>query len=299
MVLGMVLLPILAAACGVDEYRPDRPDRFTTAANCLQSYRDNLQAAAGYAVRTLTVATGDPGFPPWWEGGTTDEHPDWKRNDPYLGRGYEGAVTFEVAERMGVPEDRIRFVPFGYTRSFAPGPKPFDFAVQQISYLPERAKDVAFSEGYLDVDQALVSVRGSTIATATSIGVLTNAVLGAASGTTSLAYLEDHIRPTTAPTVFEDLRAAVRGLRDGEVDGIVVDLPSATMIAERRVPDGVLVGRLPAAGSQEHFAMAFQRGSPIVQCVDLALREMKADGTLDALRRAWLPDASGVPLIGG
>src|SRR5262245_2891321 len=133
--LGMMVLPLLAAACGVEEYHADIPDRFTTAANCLQSYRDTLQAAAGYSIRTLTVATGDPGFPPWWEGGTTDEHPDWKRNDPYLGRGYEGAVTFEVAERMGVPEDRIRFVPFGYTRSFAPGPKPFDFAVQQISYL--------------------------------------------------------------------------------------------------------------------------------------------------------------------
>jgi polar amino acid transport system substrate-binding protein len=298
-IVGLAALSMLAAACAPVEYQADTPSAYRTAASCLQSNRDNLHAAAGYANRYLTVATGDPAFPPWWEGGTTDEHPEWKPNDPYLGRGFEGAVAFEVAERLGVPGDRLRFVPFGFNESFAPGPKPFDFVLQQISYLPERAEDVDFSEGYYDVEQALVSVEGSPIATASSLDELKDARLGAPIGTTSLDSIEDTIVPNTPPTVFDDLRTAVRGLEEGRVDGIVVDLPSASFITGVQVTDGVIVGRLPTTGAQEHFAMAFEDGSPIVECVDLALREIKEDGTLDELRREWLPDGSGVPLIGG
>ena len=109
--------------------------------------RDNLYAAAGYANAYLTVATGEPAFPPWWEGGTTDEHPQWTLNDPYLGQGFEGAVAFEAAERLGFSEDRVRFVQIGFHESFAPGPKGFDFVLQQISYLPDRAEAVDLSDG--------------------------------------------------------------------------------------------------------------------------------------------------------
>jgi polar amino acid transport system substrate-binding protein len=259
--------------------------------------RDNLYAAAGYANAYLTVATGDPAFPPWWEGGTTDEHPEWTLNDPYLGLGFEGAVTFEVAEHLGFSEDRIRFVPTGFTESFAPGPKGFDFVLQQISYLRERTESVDFSEGYLDVHQALVSVRGSPIAGATSIEELKEATLGAPIGTTSLNVIEDTIQPTTRPAVSDDLSAAVEDLKNGQVAGIVVDLPSASFITTAQVPQGVVVGRLPSVGSQEHFAMAFEKGSPLVECVNLALQEMKDDGTLDAIRQKWLPDTADVPSI--
>lgn len=112
------------------------------------------------------MATGDPAFSPWWEGGTTDEHSEWELNDPYLGQGFEGAVAFEVAERLGFSEDEVTFVPIGFDCLFAPGPKDFDFVLQQISYLPERTEGVDFSESYYDVNQALVSVQGSPIADA-------------------------------------------------------------------------------------------------------------------------------------
>ena len=113
---------------------------YLSAAGCLQVNQDYLYTTGGYALRYLTVGTGDPALPPWWEGGTTTEHPDWKPNDPYLGRGFEGAVAFEVAERLGFADDDVRFVPVAFTESSAPGDKDFDFVLQQIPYLADRAR---------------------------------------------------------------------------------------------------------------------------------------------------------------
>jgi polar amino acid transport system substrate-binding protein len=298
-ILSLAMLAPLAAACAPQEYQADTPSQYQSAAGCAQVNRDNLEAAAGYANAYLTVGTGEPAFPPWWEGGTTDEHPEWRLNDPYLGEGFEGAVTFEVAERLGFSEDRVRFVAIGFTESFAPGPKIFDFVLQQISYLPERADAVDFSEGYLDVHQALVSVRGSPIADAASLQELEDAKLGAAIDTRSLGYIEDAIQPSSPPARYDDRSAAVQGLKEGEVDGIVADLPSASFITDVQVPEGVVVGRLPSAGSREYFAMAFEKGSPLMECVNLALQEMKGDGTLDEIRREWLADTPDAPLIEG
>ena len=296
---ALAAMSLLGATCAPQEYHADTPSQYQTADSCAQVNRDNLHAAAGYFNASLTVATGDPAFPPWWEGGTTDEHPQWKRNDPYLGQGFEGAVTFEAAERLGFSEDSVRFVEIGFNESFAPGYKGFDFALQQISYLPERAEHVDFSEGYYDVSQALVSVQGSPIADATSFEELKGATLGAPIGTTSLTYIEDNIQPSTQPAVYDDLGAAVKGLKNGEVDGIVVDLPSASFITSVQIPEGVIVGRFPTVGRQEYFAMAFEKGSPLVQCVNLALQEMKVDGTLEEIRQKWLPNDADAKVIEG
>jgi polar amino acid transport system substrate-binding protein len=295
--IWFVVLSSVTAACGVQEYHPNTPAVYLSAAGCLQSNQDNLYTTGGYAIRYLTIATGDPAFPPWWEGGITDEHAEWRMNDPYLGEGFEGAVAFEVAERLGFDAEDVRFVPVDLRESFAPGDKDFDFALQQITVLPGRMKGVDFSDGYYDVSQALVSVRGSPIAAATSLDELKDASLGAPIDTAGLAYIERDVEPDAEPTVYDDLSAAVRGLRNGEVDGIVTDLPSASTIAEEQIANGVLVGRLPDSGSQEYYAMAFEKGSKIVQCVDLALQEMRDDGTLDEIRREWLADAIDAPLI--
>jgi polar amino acid transport system substrate-binding protein len=298
-ILAMASLSMLAPACAPQEYHAQTPSVYQTAANCLQVNQDNLYTTGQHAARYLTVATGNPAFPPWWEGGATDEHPDWKFDDPYLGQGYEGAVTFEVAERLGFSEDNVVFVPIGFNESFAPGPKAFDFVLQQISYLPERTEGVDLSEGYYDVNQALVSVQGSPIADATSLDELQDAALGAPIGTTSLRYIEDHIESSTQPAVYDDLSAAVKGLKNGQVDGIVVDLPSAYFITAVQIPEGVIVGTFPTLGSQEYFAMAFEKGNPLVECVNLALQEMKDDGTLDEIRQEWLSDKTDAPLIEG
>jgi polar amino acid transport system substrate-binding protein len=263
-----------------------------TAASCAEA-----NAAAFQEPGTLTVGTGNPAFPPWWEGGAT-EGSEFEFNDPAKGQGYEGAVAAEVAARLGFAfPDEVAFVPVAFNKSFAPGDKDFDFVLQQISYKPERDDAVDFSESYYDVNQALVSQEGSPAATATSIEDLKDAKLGAPIGTTSLDVITDTIQPTQEPAVYDDLAQAVTDLDNGDIDGIVVDLPTAFFMAAVQIKKGVVVGQF-GAESDEYFAMAFETGSPLVACVNLALQEMKGDGTLDAIAQEWLADATNAPVLG-
>jgi polar amino acid transport system substrate-binding protein len=203
-----------------------------------------------------------------------------------------------VTERLGFtfPDD-VAFVAVGFNKSFAPGPKDFDFVLQQISYVPARDEAVDFSDSYYDVQQALVSVEGSPIADATSVSDLADATLGAAIGTTSLAVIDEVIQPSAEAQVYEDNAGAVQDLKNGAIDGIVVDLPSAFFITAVQIPKGVVVGQFQTEGSQEYFAMAFETGSPLVECVNLALQEMRDDGTLDAIEQEWLADKTNAPVL--
>jgi polar amino acid transport system substrate-binding protein len=267
------------------------PTGTATAADCAAANADAFQSPG-----TLTIGTGNPAFPPWWEGGTSDDS-EFEFNDPAKGEGYEGAVAAEVAARLGFTfADEVTFVPVGFNKSFAPGDKDFDLVLQQISYDPERDEAVDFSESYYDENQALVSVQGNHIADATTVAELADATLGAPIGTTSLEVIEDVIQPSAEPQVYDDLAGAVQDLKSGAIDGIVVDLPSAFFITAVQIPKGVVVGQFETE-SQEYFAMAFETDSPLVQCVNLALQEMKGDGTLDQIQQEWLADKTNAPFL--
>jgi polar amino acid transport system substrate-binding protein len=285
--LARVAVLSILVACSPQEYHADTPAQYQTAAGCLQSNQDRLYATGLYAGTYLTVGTGDPAVSPWWEGGTTKEHPEWKPNDPYLGRGYEGALTSELGDRLNIPDEHIRFVPTEPEEALAPGPKPFDFAIDQLPSAAARSDDVDLSDGYYDVVPALLSVQGSRVSSARSLGDLTDATLGAM-GTSGLRYVRERIRPSGSSIVYDDVFAAVRGLQDGDVDGVVVDLPTARLLAAELGRATTLIRTLPVVGAQDHFAMAFEEGSPFVECVNLALDEIAADGTLDRIRRRWL-----------
>jgi polar amino acid transport system substrate-binding protein len=267
------------------------PTGSATAADCAAANADAFQSPG-----TLTIGTGNPAFPPWWEGGESQDS-EFEFNDPAKGEGYEGAVVAEMATRLGFTfPDEVTFVPVGFNKSFAPGDKDFDLVLQQISYDPERDEAVDFSESYYDVNQALVSVQGIDIADATTVAELANATLGAPIGTTSLEVIEDVIQPSAEPQVYDDLAGAVQDLKSGAIDGIVVDLPSAFFITAVQIPKGVVVGQFEAE-SQEYFAMAFETDSPLVECVNLALQEMKDDGTLDQIQQEWLADKTNAPFL--
>jgi polar amino acid transport system substrate-binding protein len=296
--LWLAATALLAAACAPEESPPaddgqtESPAEEQTAAECADAH-----AADFVAEGTLTVGTGNPAFPPWWEGGTTDEHPEWEFDDPYLGQGYEGAFVFALAERLGFSEDEIAFVQIGFNKSIAPGPKDYDFNLQQVSYSDERAEAVGFSDSYYDVNQALVSVKGSPIAGATSLSDLADAKLGAPIGTTSLAYIEDVIQPSEEAAVYDDLNGAIRDLQNGQIDGIVVDFPTGYFIGNVQIEDGVLVGQFPTVGEQEYFALTFEPGSPLVECVNLGIAELREDGTLDDIRAEWLEQGAAAPVL--
>jgi polar amino acid transport system substrate-binding protein len=296
--LGLSVLAIVAAACAPEDETPAEPaegsasEAPVVAASCASS-------AGTVNVGVLTVGTGNPAFPPWWEGGTTDEHDEWEFNDPYLLEGFEGATVGAVAEQLGFAPDAIEFVPVPFNKSFAPGPKDFDFVLQQISYSDKRAQAVDFSESYYDVNQALVSVKGSDIEGATTLAELQGATLGAPLGTTSFDYIEQNIQPTEEPKVFNDLNGAVQALKNGQVDGIVVDLPTAFFVTAVQIPKGVIVGQFPTVGAQEYFALALEQDSAMTECLDLALQALKDDGTLAAIQQEWLADNASAPVIEG
>ena len=291
---------LFLAACAEDDPTIGGPTGETsptaiepqTAAECAEANADAFTTSG-----TLTVGTGNPAFPPWWEGGTSGDS-EFEINDPANGEGYEGAVVADVAGRLGFSfPDEVTFVAVGFNKSFAPGPKDFDFVLQQISYVPERDDAVDFSDSYYDVQQALVSVEGSPIANATSVADLADATLGAPVGTTSLTVIEQVIQPSAEPQVYDELSGAVQDLKNGAIDGIVVDLPSAFFITAVQIPKGVVVGQFQTEGAQEYFAMAFETGSPLVECVNLALQEMRDDGTLDAIEQEWLADKTNAPVL--
>jgi polar amino acid transport system substrate-binding protein len=262
-----------------------------TAADCAAANADAFKSPG-----TLTIGTDNPAFPPWFSGGETDAHSEWKFDDPYTGKGYEAATAYAVAEAMGFTKDQVQWVVAPFNQTYKPGDKDYDFAIEQISYSAKRDQAVDFSESYYDVQQALVAVKGSPIAGATSIADLAGYTIAAPIGTTSYDYIVANIPDATAGS-YTTLSDTVAALNAGQVDAIVVDAPTAFYLADpfvQEVKDGVVVGLFPPAGEQEYFGLTFVTGSPLVQCANLALEEIKADGTLDAIHQKWLVENTNV-----
>lgn len=262
-----------------------------TAADCAAANADAL-----FAPGVLTVGTDNPAYPPWFSGGETDAHSEWKIDDPYTGEGYESATAYAVAEAMGFSQDQVEWVVAPFNQTYKPGDKDYDFAIEQISYSSKRDEAVDFSESYYAVQQALVAVKGSPIAGATSITDLAGYTIAAPIGTTSYDTIVNDVPEATAGS-YATLADTVAALNAGQVDAIVVDAPTAYYLADpfvQEVKDGVVVGLFPSAGEQEYFGLTFVTGSPLVECANLALEEIKADGTLDAIHQEWLVEKTNV-----
>ena len=238
---------------------------------------------------SLTVATGETVFPPWMGAGEDDF------DDPSTGTGYEGALVFALADQLGLSD--VQFVRTGFDSVIAPGEKDWDFNIQQYSITPERDEVVDFSDGYYDVDQAIIGAADSPAASATSIADLKDLRLGAAIGTTSLDYAENVIDPSSDVQVYDDNSAAKAAFDAGQVDAIVFDLPTAYYITAVEITDASIIGVLPAAGDPDELGMLFEDGSPLVPCVNAALATLRDDGTLDDLEATWLNQGGDIPTI--
>ncbi|MBZ5738067.1 ABC transporter substrate-binding protein [Nocardioides mangrovi] len=233
----------------------------------------------------LTIATDSPAYEPWFVD-----------NDPGNGKGYESAVAYAVAEQLGFSQDQVTWVKEPFNKSYAPGPKDFDFDINQISITPKRAEVVDFSDGYYAASQAVIALKGTPGAEATSLADLKGLRLGAQTGTTSLTAIRDVIQPDSDPAVFEDTNAAKSALENDQVDAILADLPTAFYISAVEIPKSTIIGQFqPETGEQEEFGMLFEKGSALVPCVDQALAALKDDGTLDQLEKQWLSDTVNVP----
>ena len=253
--------------------------------------KDNLDTATA---GTLTIGTDNPAFPPWF-GGEPAADSTWEVSDPASGEGYESGVAYAIAEKLGFAEDEVEWIYVPFDNSYAPGDKAFDFDINQISYTPERAESVDFSDSYYDVNQAVVAVADTDIASASSLADLKAYRLGAPIGTTSYDYIVENIAPDQEPSVYNTLSDGIAALNAGQIDGLVVDLPTAFYVTAAEMDSGTIVGQFPTVGEQEYFGVVLEKDGALTDCVNEAIAALRADGTLDDLHEEWLDE--GAPVI--
>jgi len=234
---------------------------------------------------TLTVATGEPVFPPWM-----------MDDDPSNGQGFESAVVYALAEELGF--DSVEWVRTTFEQAITAAEKDYDFNIQQYSITSERDEVVDFSDGYYQVEQAIIGAADSPAASAASLADLAALRLGAASGTTSLIYIDDVIKPESDAAPYDDNATAKAAFDAGQVDAIVFDLPTAYYITAVEIPDASIIGVLPRSGDPEELGMVFEEGSPLVACVNEALATLRDNGTLEDIEETWLNDGGSIPTVG-
>jgi polar amino acid transport system substrate-binding protein len=237
-----------------------------------------------YAQGSLTVATDKPVYPPWFQ-----------NNDPANGKGYESAVAYAVAAQLGFKKSQVKWAYEPFNNSYAPGPKKFDFDINEISVTPARAQAVTFSSSYYNVQQALVALKGTPIVTKHAPADLKKYVFGDQVGTTSLAFINSQIQPTQTPKVYESLNDVKQGLQTHQIAALVADTPTAQFISSSEIKHSVMVGQFPSTG--EHFGLLFHKGNPLVGCVDKALATLNRNGTLAGLEKKYLQVYLSVPTI--
>jgi polar amino acid transport system substrate-binding protein len=236
-----------------------------------------------YAKGVLTVATDKPVYPPWFV-----------NNKPANGQGYESAVAYAVAAQLGFSKSQVTWAYEPFNSSYAPGPKKFDFDINEISYSPQRAQVVTFSDSYYDVQQALVALKNSPIVTKHSQADLKTYVFGDQVGTTSLQFINSQIQPSQTPKVFETLNDVKQALQTKQIAALVTDTPTAEFITTE-IPGSVVVAQFPSTG--EHYGLLFAKGNKLVTCVNKALATLKGNGTLAKLTAQYLKDFTSVPTI--
>ena len=233
----------------------------------------------------LTIATDNPAYSPWFDS-----------NKPSNGKGFESAVAYAVAKQLGYSPSKVKWVTASFDSVIQPGKKNYDFDINEVSITDERKKAVDFSSGYYDVAQAIVALKNSSIAAAKNLASLKNAKFGAAVGTTSLDAINKTIKPSKAAAVYNTNDLAVAALSAKQIDGIVVDLPTAFYLAAT-VKNAVLVGQLQTSGKTEQFGLVLSKGSKLTTQVSAAVDALRKNGTLKALADKWLANTGGAPIL--
>jgi polar amino acid transport system substrate-binding protein len=231
----------------------------------------------------LTVATDKPAYPPYFEA-----------DDPTNGEGFESAVAYAIGKQLGYPAAKVRWTVEPFNSSYAPGPKDFDFDVNQISITPVREKAVDFSAPYYTANQAIVALKDSDAAQAKSLADLKDATIGVQIGTTSLEAVEEKIDPSDKPEVFNGSGDVVTALKNEQIDAVAVDLPTALYLTAVQVPDATVVGQFSASGGDQWGAL-LEKESALTGCVSQAVEKLQSAGELEKITQRWMSKAAGAP----
>jgi polar amino acid transport system substrate-binding protein len=273
-------LPLAAlAGCGSSTQSSSTTAGQVAASDCTPDQLKTTSAGK------LTVGTDDPAYPPYFVD-----------NDPTNGKGFEGAVAYAIADKLGFAPDQVTWVKVPFNSSYAPGPKDFDFDVNEISISPKRAEQVDFSSPYYTANQAVVANPGTSAASATSLADLADSKIGVQIGTTSLDAVDAEIQPSSQPQVFDTSNDVVSALKQGAVEAVVVDVPTALYMTATQVPDATIVGQFPAPGGDEWGAL-LGKDSPLTPCVTWAVDELRKSGELQSITDRWMSQAAGAPKL--
>jgi polar amino acid transport system substrate-binding protein len=266
---------LLVTACGDDD------DAETTDTAAPATCAEGKTLAPG----EITIATGEPAFPPY----VIDDAPE-------TGEGFEAAVAMAVAREMGFEGDAVKWIRTTFDGAIQPGPKDFDFNLQQYTITPERAEAVSFSDPYYTAAQAIFGLADAPAANATTIADLQGLKIGVQAATTSLTYVEDVIQPTSAPLVFNDNAAAKQALDGNQIDAIVADLPTALFITAVEMEGTAVYGQIEGSGTDQ-FGLLLEKDSPLVECVNGALATLTDSGELDSITEEWMANYTEAPII--
>ena len=279
--VSILLVPTLALAlltgCASDSSDSESSGTTASLDSCqkgdITTFKDGM----------LTVGTDSPAYPPYFED-----------NDPSTGKGFESALAYEIADRLGFSRSEVEWAVVPFNSSYAPGPKKFDFDVNQISITPAREKAVSFSIPYYTANQAVLVTKDSDIGEVSGLDELQDLTIGVQVGTTSLDAVEEEIDPSTAPKVYDNSNDVVSALKQGQVDAVVVDLPTAIYLRDVEVPNSEVAGQFEAPGGDQWGAL-LAKDSDLTKCVNAALESMKDDGTLEEITTRWMSDAASAP----
>lgn len=272
----------LATGCG-SESSSDKSGgatgESTAAKDCSPEGLDTLKSGV------LTIATDSPAYPPYFED-----------DDPSNGRGFESAVAYAIAGELGFTDSQVEWVKVPFNASYAPGEKKFDFDVNQISITAAREKVVTFSVPYYTANQAILVAKDSDLKDITSLDQLSDARIGVQIGTTSLEAVKESIDPATDPKVFDNSNDVVTALKQGQVDAVVLDLPTAIYLRDAELPGSRVLGQFEAEGGDQWGAL-MAKDSPLATCVNKAIESLESSGRLEEITNKWMSESAAAPML--
>lgn len=305
--LVVLLAAILVAACSTAGSSPAASAVASAAsptatASAAASATPNACANDNLATTTagtLTIGTDNPAYPPYFQIPDGTATAPWELGDPTNGEGFESAFAYALADKLGFAKADVAWVVVPFDNSFAPGAKTFDIDINQVSFKPERAQAVDMSDGYYTLSQSIVALKANGLAAAKTTADLKKFKFGAQTGTTSYDTITDVIAPTAAAMAYGSNDDAIAGLTAKQIDGLVVDLPTAFFVTAAQVENSVIVGQFagPTGADAEHFSVVLPKASPLTVCVNAAIAALKSEGTLEAITKEWLSDKASAPVI--
>lgn len=251
----------------------------TASASCAMS------KLALHTPGVLTVATDTPAYPPYFE-----------NNKPSNGKGFESAVAYAVAKQLGFGPSKVKWVVEPFDNSYAPGPKNFDFDINEISITAARSKAVSFSTPYYTNPQGIIVYKSSPLAHAKSLKAFKNATIGVQVGTTSLSAVQQEVKPNKQIQVFNTSNDVTEAFKIHSVDAIVTDYATALYLTSAEIKNTTIAGQFSAPGG-DNWGLLLKKGSALTACVDKALGKLRANGTLTKLTKQWMSSKVSVPVL--